>query len=147
MTTFEKLSRMADADMDIRLAALDNIVAIRILGTKGGEVTFGVDGQTTMDLIAGRRFVGGFLLADRAQFDSISDEEELISMPKGLAFMVRYIEFHGHERPMEIITEHHDEDSARKGGVLMKKKYGDGDILIYKRIEDSRSEADDCEDR
>lgn len=73
MTAFEKLSRMADADMDIRLASLDNIVAIKVVGVKGGEVTFGVDGQTIMDLIAGKRFVGGFLLADKAQFESISE--------------------------------------------------------------------------
>jgi hypothetical protein len=70
MKSFEVFQKMADGNMDIRLAPLGNIIAINIRG-QNGEVTFGVPREVAQDLIDDKEFVGGFLLADKAQFQTL----------------------------------------------------------------------------
>ena len=69
---FEVLWQMAVRDKDIRLAPLDNIIA---LDKKKGRciVTIGVDEATLMDLLA-NKMVGGFIAADKKQFDALKKE-------------------------------------------------------------------------
>jgi len=71
---FDVLREMARRNLDVRLAPLDNIIRARSVKA-GTQVTVGVAG----DVIAGLmndRFVGGFLLADKAQFDQVKAEIE-----------------------------------------------------------------------
>jgi hypothetical protein len=70
INSFLILKEMSDQQKDIRFASIKNIIAVHIV--KGsGQVTIGVDGKTAMDLLAGKQFVGGLLLADKKQFDEI----------------------------------------------------------------------------
>lgn len=72
MNSFEKLGKMSKENMDIKLAPLSNILSIDINGNKG-EVRIGIDRQTAQRLIDGHDFVGGLILADKKQFDAISN--------------------------------------------------------------------------
>lgn len=74
MRTFEILQRMCDEEMDIRLAPLSNIIAVNIYGSKG-QVTIGVSRAVAEELMTDKEFIGGFLLADKGQFDSLAGEE------------------------------------------------------------------------
>jgi hypothetical protein len=75
MKTFEILQRMCDGEMDIRLAPLSNIIAVNIYGGRG-QVTIGVTREVAEELMTEKEFVGGFLLADKEQFDSLAEESE-----------------------------------------------------------------------
>lgn len=70
MKTFEVFQVMNDEDMDIQAASLSNIIKIDIYGMRG-EVTIGVSRQVAQDLMDGRRFAGGFILACKDQYDAI----------------------------------------------------------------------------
>ena len=70
MKTFEKLQKMSDDEMDIRLAPLKNIIKVNIFGARG-EITIGVPREVAQDWMDGKEFVGGLLLADKKQFDSL----------------------------------------------------------------------------
>lgn len=70
LKTFEKIQKMADDNMDIQLASLNNISNIEIKGLNG-FVTFGVPREVAQALIDGKQFVGGFLLANKDQFDNL----------------------------------------------------------------------------
>ena len=67
---FDILKKMGDSGMDIKLAPLSNIVELKKLG-KNGEVTIGVDHNTIVALLSGKEYVGGLLLADKAEFESV----------------------------------------------------------------------------
>lgn len=71
MKTFEKLQKMNDENMGIKLAPLSNISNIEIKGGHG-FVTFGVPREVAQELIDNKEFVGGFLLADKKEFDSLT---------------------------------------------------------------------------
>ncbi len=70
MKSFEIFQKMSDGNMDIRLAPLGNIIRINIFG-QNGEVTFGVPREIAQDLMDDKPFVGGFLLADKGQFETL----------------------------------------------------------------------------
>jgi len=70
MKSFEIFQRMSDGNMDIRLAPLGNIIKINIFG-QNGEVTFGVPREVAQDLMDEKEYVGGFLLADKGQFETL----------------------------------------------------------------------------
>lgn len=72
MKTFEKLGIMTDENMDIRLAPLENIISIDIRGMNG-QITIGVPRAVAEDLMGDREFIGGFLIADKRQFDAIEE--------------------------------------------------------------------------
>lgn len=68
--TWEKIQKMSDEDMDIRLAPMKNIISIN-LKADHGEVTFGIDKNTALDLQLGKEFGGGFLLFDMETFNKL----------------------------------------------------------------------------
>lgn len=70
LKAFEKLQKMNDENMNIRLASLSNIISTRI-SPKGGIVEIAVDTKTAQEIMIGKEFVGGLLLADKKEFDSI----------------------------------------------------------------------------
>lgn len=70
MKSFEIFQVMSDGNMDIRLAPLGNIIKINIFG-QNGEVTFGVPREVAQDLMDNKEYIGGFLLADKGQFETL----------------------------------------------------------------------------
>lgn len=70
MKAFEKMQYMSDNEMDIRLSPMSNLVDMKKKGPTC-TVTFGVDERTFYDLMEGKKFAGGLLLADKEQFDSL----------------------------------------------------------------------------
>lgn len=73
MKSFEVFQKMSDSNADIKLAPLKNIIKINIFG-QNGEVTFGVPRQVAQELIddvEGTRHVGGFLIANKEQFETL----------------------------------------------------------------------------
>lgn len=70
MKSFEILQKMSDGNMDIRLAPMSNIIKINIFG-QNGEVTFGVPRKVAQDLMDDKEYFGGFLLADKGQFETL----------------------------------------------------------------------------
>lgn len=70
MKAFEKIQKMSDGNMDVRLSPLSNIISINIKG-QNGEITIGVDRKTAQDLIDGKKFAGGFLLCDKEIYDNL----------------------------------------------------------------------------
>lgn len=75
MKSFEVFQKMSDGNMDIRLAPLGNIIRINIF-KQNGEVTFGVPREVAQDLMDDKEFVGGFLLADKRQFEILEAHYE-----------------------------------------------------------------------
>ena len=76
MNEFQKLGKMSEKNMDISLAPLSNISEINVKG-KNGFVTIGVPAHMAQRLMAEKpsSFVGGLILADRKQFDSLPPTE------------------------------------------------------------------------
>lgn len=70
LKAFEKMQKMNDENMDIRLAPLSNICNVEIKGGNG-FVTFGVPRSVAQDLIDNKEFVGGFLLCNKEQYDKL----------------------------------------------------------------------------
>lgn len=73
MKSFEVFQKMCDSNADIKLAPLKNIIKINIYG-QNGEVTFGVPrevAQELMDDTEGVKHVGGLLLANKEQFETL----------------------------------------------------------------------------
>jgi len=73
MKAFEVFQKMSDSNADIKLAPLKNIIKINIFG-QNGEVTFGVPrevAQELMDDTEGTKHVGGFLIANKEQFETL----------------------------------------------------------------------------
>ena len=71
MNNLEKLGRMSDQGMDIQLAPLGNITNVEVKGGNG-FVTLGITQELALQLaLHPEKFVGGFLVADREQFESM----------------------------------------------------------------------------
>ena len=70
----EVLRVMSERNMDIRLAPLNNILRAR--HTKHGtQVTISVEGNVVGSIVNGT-VVGGFILANKEQFDALKTELE-----------------------------------------------------------------------
>jgi hypothetical protein len=69
----EKLNHMMQNEMDVQLAPLSNITGVEIKGGNG-YVTFGVTPDVAKRLLfEDNAFVGGFIVADREQFETLDD--------------------------------------------------------------------------
>jgi hypothetical protein len=67
VNNFDVMKAMGEQNKDIRLAPMANI--LRLQKVKAGtQITIGVEGDV-VGAIANGRFVGGLILADKAQFD------------------------------------------------------------------------------
>lgn len=80
VTNFQVLDAMAAANKDIRLAPLGNIVNLRKVKA-GTQVTIGVEGDLVAAIGIHGRFVGGLILADKAEFDATKAELERAQEP------------------------------------------------------------------
>jgi len=72
--TFDVLKVMCERNLDIRLSTLNNISDMRKVKA-GTKVTIGVAGDVLNPIWRGE-LVGGFLLADKKQFEDIKRELE-----------------------------------------------------------------------
>ena len=73
LKSFEKLQKMTDDNLDIRLAPLANISKVDINKTHG-SVTINVDLQTARDLMDNsKKYVGGFLIANKEIYDNLEN--------------------------------------------------------------------------
>lgn len=75
ISNFDVLKEMGKRNMDIRLSPLDNITRLQRTNA-GTQVTIGVAGDVVAALGFDHKFVGGLLLADRDQFESVKAEME-----------------------------------------------------------------------
>lgn len=69
VNNFDVLRAMGDAEQDIRVAPLSNVIYMQRT-KKGTQITIGVDGDVVAGLAKGR-FVGGLILADKEQFEAM----------------------------------------------------------------------------
>ena len=74
VNNFDVMKAMGEANKDIRLAPLGNIVRLRKVKA-GTQITIGFQGDVVGAIYAGR-FVGGLILADKCQFDETKRELE-----------------------------------------------------------------------
>jgi len=72
MNKFHILGKMADENMDIQLAPLGNIISARKVSDHG-EITIGVPTEVVIDMLKGKQWVGGPILADKKQFEKIEN--------------------------------------------------------------------------
>lgn len=61
---------MAAENKDLRLAPISNIIEVKKQGDHG-TILIGIDVKTAIDFMAGKKFAGGLILADKEQFDEI----------------------------------------------------------------------------
>lgn len=73
--SFEILGEMSDKNMDIQLAPLTNIIAADMHGNKG-VIKIGVSADLIMRMAKGDHFVGGLILANKEQFESLEKAHE-----------------------------------------------------------------------
>ncbi len=71
---FDVMKEMSRRNMDIRLSTLDNISEVCKVKA-GTKITIGFYGDV-VGAIATNKFVGGLLLADKEQFESVRKELE-----------------------------------------------------------------------
>lgn len=69
---FYRLQKMNDEGMDIVLAPLSNIISVDKKNLRC-TVTIGIDFETFKRLSHTQDFIGGFILANRKQFDAIAE--------------------------------------------------------------------------
>ena len=74
VNNFDVMKAMGEANRDIRLAPLSNIVHLRKVRA-GTQITIGFEGDVVGAILA-ERFVGGLILADKAQFEETKRELE-----------------------------------------------------------------------
>ena len=74
INNFDVLKEMCNRDLNIRMAPLDNITEMHKTRL-GAKVTIGVE-YSYMEAIADGKVVGGFILADREQFERVKKEME-----------------------------------------------------------------------
>jgi hypothetical protein len=72
---FEICKAMADADLGIQIAPLENITDLRKVRA-GTKVTIGVPGDVVAAIGIERRYVGGLLLIDREQYAATKKKME-----------------------------------------------------------------------
>lgn len=76
--TFDILKAMTDRNMDVRLSTLDNITNLEL--KKGNTfIRIGMSGDV-LNGIAKGKFIGGFLIADKDQWNKIKQELEMQGM-------------------------------------------------------------------
>jgi hypothetical protein len=74
VNNFDVLKRMAERSLKLQLAPLGNIGNMKAT-KKGTQLTIGVAGNVISGIMAGE-FVGGLVLADRAEFEALKREME-----------------------------------------------------------------------
>lgn len=74
VNNFDVLKEMGKRSMNIQLAPLGNITNMRMVKA-GTQITIGVAGNVIGSITLGE-FVGGLILADKAQFEQIKAELE-----------------------------------------------------------------------
>lgn len=80
MNNYDVLKEMGERRLDIRLAPLSNITNLNYRKkVNGTDVTIGVQGNVVADLGLTHKFVGGLILADKQEFDSV--KSELLKLP------------------------------------------------------------------
>jgi hypothetical protein len=80
---FEVLRVMEERHLNLRLTPLDNVLTVRRV-PGGTEVTICVAGDVLEPLTLGR-FVGGLILANKAQFDQVREELEARVLPERIS--------------------------------------------------------------
>ncbi len=73
VNNFDVLKEMGQRNLDMRLFPIENLVAAK-LHSLGGQVTWGVNRETILDMLANKKFCGGLILADKEQFDALAKE-------------------------------------------------------------------------
>lgn len=91
MNNFDVLKEMGARDMKVALSPLDNITNLKKV-KHGTQVTIGVAGDLVAALGIDHIFVGGLLLADKAQFNSLKSEMQKLSPVKTRAEIEAEIE-------------------------------------------------------
>ena len=76
---FDVMKAMANANRDIRLAPLTNILRAQYT-KKGTQITIGVEGNVVAAIMRGD-FCGGLILADKVQFRETKRELECLKPP------------------------------------------------------------------
>ena len=74
INSFDVMKVMGEKNLDIRLAPLGNILRAQYT-KRGTQVTIGVEGNVVAAIVNGD-FVGGFILADKRQFEETKRELE-----------------------------------------------------------------------
>ena len=76
---FHVLAEMFRRNKSAKLFPMQNFVSGQLVKKFGGHVTMGVDHETIMEMLAGKSFAGGLILADQEQIDELKLEmqEEL----------------------------------------------------------------------
>ena len=69
--SFDVLREMSEKNMDIQLAPLTNIISADMRGSHG-EIKIGVSADIILRMAKGDKFIGGLVLANKEQFDSLS---------------------------------------------------------------------------
>ena len=72
MSSFDVLKWMSEHNEDIRLAPLSNIIKADKNGSKH-TFTIGVDDKTFNDFMAGKKTIGGLIIADQKRFLEIRE--------------------------------------------------------------------------
>lgn len=75
VNNFDVLKVMGERNLDIRLAPFANVTNLRKVRA-GTQVTIGVEGDVVAAIGLQGRFVGGLILADKAQFEETKRELE-----------------------------------------------------------------------
>ena len=84
INNFDVLKVMDERNLDVRLAPLDNIINLKKVRA-GTQITIGVEGDVVSALGLEGKFVGGFILADKSQFDAIKSEIQKVDDRKNEA--------------------------------------------------------------
>lgn len=74
VNNFDVLKTMCERNMKCQLAPLGNLVGAKVVKA-GTQVTIGVGGNVVTGLTLGK-YVGGLILADKAEFDALKAEME-----------------------------------------------------------------------
>lgn len=74
VNNFDVLKAIGERNGSIQLAPLSNIINMKKVKA-GTQITIGVGGDVIFGIMEGK-YVGGLILADKAQFDAIKEEME-----------------------------------------------------------------------
>lgn len=75
VNNFDVLKEMGNRDGNISMAPLSNIIRVRKVKA-GTQITIGVAGNDVVGRIARGELYGGFIMADKAEFDQVKKEME-----------------------------------------------------------------------
>lgn len=74
VNNFDVLARMSERNRKVQLAPLSNVTRAKAV-KRGSEINIGASGNVIAGILNGK-FVGGLILADRAEFESVKAELE-----------------------------------------------------------------------